>query len=343
MKRERTLTAKKTTLINSPLEITKDPFCSIQVISGWSLHELGQLVDSIGDVRTGEGKILEAANDAAVVTTVRECHHLRKLGSRDRSFHLTQLTRDPAPNLSPQIRTPTPNLVPSSSPPTSDLVPSSSVRRRPQISSPVPNSDAPNLVPRSELRRPKSRPQFHRSPSTSDLVPSSELRRPKSRPQFLRSPPTSDLRRLREPTSNLRPTPTSRTDHRPPPFEGVLRWSMARKSFYIVKRGRRCGIFNNWEDCKKQVDKFPNAAYKGYATYEEALVEWDKHSIACDSASNSRHVQTPFYVPTPDSASSSRTTISPNYAFALGSVFTILVFVVCIVVVFIFFYIAKIM
>ncbi|ONK76410.1 uncharacterized protein A4U43_C03F27480 [Asparagus officinalis] len=67
-----------------------------------------------------------------------------------------------------------------------------------------------------------------------------------------------------------------------------------------------------------QVDKFPNAAYKGYATYEEALVEWDKHSIACDSASSTGHVQISFYVPTPDSASSSRTTISPIYAFALG-------------------------
>ncbi|ONK71706.1 uncharacterized protein A4U43_C04F11520 [Asparagus officinalis] len=66
---------------------------------------------------------------------------------------------------------------------------------------------------------------------------------------------------------------------------------MARKSFYVVKRGRRCGTFYNWEECFSQVDRFPNASYKGYATYEEALSEWEKHLSARDSSSSSRHVQ----------------------------------------------------
>ncbi|ONK64174.1 uncharacterized protein A4U43_C07F22860 [Asparagus officinalis] len=75
----------------------------------------------------------------------------------------------------------------------------------------------------------------------------------------------------------------------------VKKLSMARKSFYVVKRGRRCGIFDNWEECKSQVDKFPNASFKGYATYEEALIEWEKHTLARDPASSSRHVQTSEY------------------------------------------------
>ncbi|ONK55661.1 uncharacterized protein A4U43_UnF550 [Asparagus officinalis] len=126
---------------------------------------------------------------------------------------------------------------------------------------------------------------------------------------------------------------------------------MTRKSFYVVKRGRRCGIFYNWEECKSQADKFPNASYKGYARYEEALIEWEKHTLARDSASSSRHVQTSVY------AQEQRYSVRQNLdedneklgatasfsinAFVLGSLFTIVVFLVCIVAVFVCFSIAK--
>ena len=46
-----------------------------------------------------------------------------------------------------------------------------------------------------------------------------------------------------------------------------------KKKFYVVKQGRTKGIFFTWEDCKKQVDGYPKASFKGFALMEEAL-EW---------------------------------------------------------------------
>lgn len=45
---------------------------------------------------------------------------------------------------------------------------------------------------------------------------------------------------------------------------------MAAKKYYGVKKGKKTGVFQSWEDCKKSVDGFPGAEYKGFATYEEA-------------------------------------------------------------------------
>lgn len=53
---------------------------------------------------------------------------------------------------------------------------------------------------------------------------------------------------------------------------------MAKKKFYAVVVGRTPGIYDAWDhpeeskSAKAQVDKFPGAKYKGYATYEEAYV-----------------------------------------------------------------------
>ncbi|ONK68492.1 uncharacterized protein A4U43_C05F12290 [Asparagus officinalis] len=120
---------------------------------------------------------------------------------------------------------------------------------------------------------------------------------------------------------------------------------MARKSFYVVKRGRRCDIFYNWEECFSQVDRFPNTSYKGYATYEEALSEWEKHLSARDSSSSSRHVQPHVCVQEQmfpeghnlleDKGTPRETAIKYIFAFVLGSVFTILIFLICIVAVFV--------
>lgn len=40
--------------------------------------------------------------------------------------------------------------------------------------------------------------------------------------------------------------------------------------FYAVKAGRKIGIFNSWEECKEQVNGFPNAVYKSFGSFEEA-------------------------------------------------------------------------
>jgi ribonuclease HI len=39
---------------------------------------------------------------------------------------------------------------------------------------------------------------------------------------------------------------------------------------YVVRRGRKTGIFNTWEECKKQVLNFSGADYKSFTTMEEA-------------------------------------------------------------------------
>lgn len=40
--------------------------------------------------------------------------------------------------------------------------------------------------------------------------------------------------------------------------------------FYAVKAGRKTGIFNSWEECKRQVDGYPSASYKSFKTVAEA-------------------------------------------------------------------------
>ncbi|XP_057208795.1 ribonuclease H1 isoform X2 [Triplophysa rosa] len=41
--------------------------------------------------------------------------------------------------------------------------------------------------------------------------------------------------------------------------------------FYAVRKGFRPGVYNTWDECKQQVDKFPSAVFKKFATEEDAL------------------------------------------------------------------------
>ena len=45
---------------------------------------------------------------------------------------------------------------------------------------------------------------------------------------------------------------------------------MAAKKYYVVKKGITPGIYLTWDDCKKMVDGYPGAVYKGFATLTEA-------------------------------------------------------------------------
>ncbi|XP_032980538.1 ribonuclease H1 isoform X3 [Rhinolophus ferrumequinum] len=40
--------------------------------------------------------------------------------------------------------------------------------------------------------------------------------------------------------------------------------------FYAVRRGRKAGVFVTWDECRAQVDRFPAARFKKFATEEEA-------------------------------------------------------------------------
>jgi ribonuclease HI len=45
---------------------------------------------------------------------------------------------------------------------------------------------------------------------------------------------------------------------------------MSRKKFYVVWKGRKTGIFNDWDSCAAQVSGFPGAQYKAFETRLEA-------------------------------------------------------------------------
>lgn len=45
---------------------------------------------------------------------------------------------------------------------------------------------------------------------------------------------------------------------------------MAAKKYYVVKKGITPGIYLTWDDCKKMVDGYPGAVYKGFSTLAEA-------------------------------------------------------------------------
>ena len=42
------------------------------------------------------------------------------------------------------------------------------------------------------------------------------------------------------------------------------------KKIYAVRKGRKTGIFNNWDDCKKNVEGYSGAEYKGFLYIEES-------------------------------------------------------------------------
>lgn len=46
---------------------------------------------------------------------------------------------------------------------------------------------------------------------------------------------------------------------------------MMAKKFYAVKKGFAIGVFENWDDCKKQINGFSGAVYKSFKTYDEAI------------------------------------------------------------------------
>lgn len=39
---------------------------------------------------------------------------------------------------------------------------------------------------------------------------------------------------------------------------------MAKKHYYVVWKGRHPGIYHSWEDCKKEIEGFQGALYKGF-------------------------------------------------------------------------------
>lgn len=45
---------------------------------------------------------------------------------------------------------------------------------------------------------------------------------------------------------------------------------MAKPNYYAVRVGRQPGVYNSWEDCRRQVDGYPKAVFKGFVGAAEA-------------------------------------------------------------------------
>ncbi len=45
---------------------------------------------------------------------------------------------------------------------------------------------------------------------------------------------------------------------------------MSKKKFYAVRKGYKVGVYNTWDECKKQVNGFSGAEYKSFQTLDEA-------------------------------------------------------------------------
>ena len=48
-----------------------------------------------------------------------------------------------------------------------------------------------------------------------------------------------------------------------------------KKKYYVVWIGHSPGIYQTWQECKNQVEGFPNAMYKSFANFEEAKDAYD--------------------------------------------------------------------
>lgn len=45
---------------------------------------------------------------------------------------------------------------------------------------------------------------------------------------------------------------------------------MTKKKYYVVWEGKRPGIYDRWEDCRRQVNGIDGARYKSFDTFEQA-------------------------------------------------------------------------
>nr|XP_020749249.1 ribonuclease H1 isoform X2 [Odocoileus virginianus texanus] len=63
--------------------------------------------------------------------------------------------------------------------------------------------------------------------------------------------------------------------------------------FYAVRRGRKAGVYLTWDECRAQVDRFPAARFKKFATEEEAWAFVRSASPSDSGGQKTKHVEEP--------------------------------------------------
>ncbi len=53
---------------------------------------------------------------------------------------------------------------------------------------------------------------------------------------------------------------------------------MAKQKYYVVWNGRTKGIFDNWDDCRRSVEGYPDPKYKSFESYTQAVQAYEKPS-----------------------------------------------------------------
>jgi viroplasmin and RNaseH domain-containing protein len=69
--------------------------------------------------------------------------------------------------------------------------------------------------------------------------------------------------------------------------------------YYAVKAGYIPGVYETWDECKKQVDGFSGASYKGFSTYQDAvhfLNATDNASFLASNTTKAAHAEAVAYV-----------------------------------------------
>lgn len=55
-----------------------------------------------------------------------------------------------------------------------------------------------------------------------------------------------------------------------------MSWSKPpKKVAYVVFVGRIPGIYESWDECRAQTDRYEGARFKGYTIYEDAITAWE--------------------------------------------------------------------
>ncbi len=60
-----------------------------------------------------------------------------------------------------------------------------------------------------------------------------------------------------------------------------------KKNFYAVRNGREIGIFTSWDECRKMVEGFTGAEYKGFMTKEDAVLYMENKEKAIQTDKDS--------------------------------------------------------
>lgn len=50
----------------------------------------------------------------------------------------------------------------------------------------------------------------------------------------------------------------------------------AKNKAYVVFAGRTPGIYDNWNEARENTEGFPNADFRGFATYDQAIIAWEE-------------------------------------------------------------------